>query len=86
MNTEVAQPIYILMRGFEYEGSSVRSLHRTEEGARHAADEYMKSDRCYMDEGWEEVELAPQELAAGLVAEWRCGGQFVMIGSMAVQE
>lgn len=80
MNEDI-QTIYLLIRGYEYEGSGVLSLHRTEQGVRDAADAYMKDDVCYLESGWEEDDELVQDATLGVLAEWHCGGQYLQIVS-----
>lgn len=88
MNLEVTQTVYLLIRGFDYEGSGVLSVHRSEQGARDAADTFMNSGECqqFDGEGWEEAELHPTHNPVGLAAEWHCGSQYLEIRTRTLQE
>lgn len=85
MNEDI-QTTYLLIRGFEYEGSGVLSLHRELHGARVAAEEFMKNSDCYSDDGWQEGELHPTQVDIGYVAEWYCGDQYLRIHRRLIQE
>lgn len=81
MNEE-NQHIFMLVTGYEYEGSGVRSIHRTERGAQIAAEDYMKDNKCYSEERWTEEE----PYAYFIAARWNCGDHYVEIRKMELQE
>lgn len=73
--------IYLLLRGFDYEGETVESLHRSEAGAMAAAD---TAGNCWSDKGWKRSESIIRD--PDTIALWECGSQYLRIARMPLQD